>query len=64
MHIELAPVVDREGGVGGVLVPSSSSDITAEKEATSFVNKIICISIISDIIQIIDIIYINKKNQT
>ena len=41
-----------------------SSDITDEKEETSFVNKIICISIISDILQIIDIIYINKKNQT
>ena len=35
-----------------------------KKKETSFVNKMICISIISDIIQIINIIYINKKNLT
>ena len=67
----------REGGVGGVRVPwgisslstglcwllvsSWSSDINAEKEETSFVRELICISAISDIIQIIDIIYMNKK---
>ena len=63
----------REGGLGGVrvpwgisslstglcwlLVPSSSSDITAEKEETFFVRKSICISALSVIIQIIDVIH-------
>jgi hypothetical protein len=49
-------------GLCWLLVSSWSSNINAEKEETYCVRELICISAISDTIQIIDIIYMNKKS--